>query len=528
MNDQRGRSDAAAPTQAPSDVLGRAPSPPAAAGAPLEPSSTTVEPQPQPQLALAALLADCCSHDASTSHSEVHNDSSDRSNAGGMSGPPSNLVVPPFVDGGSCDLALCLPSAEALACHSQVLTAWSSVFRDLLSGLSLRPSLGSGPQSPQPHSSYGPGPHHPSPTSPPAHPPSTPRQHPFACPTSTTTTTTPSGTTHAGIQEPAPSATEGRGRPAPAHGPGGQEPGQHLMPLPLGDDCLSDWWACLELMYPPTALPRPAVGWANIDAVIRIADKYGMYGMLLLAEEFLLGRCPPCTAATPGGGGGPGPASPSSSSSAPHGAGPGYGCGCPCRCCAAAAAAGSAASGAAGASAAAGAAAAAGAGGCGVFSAARGEPGYVLKWLGVADRLRMERVVARCIDFLASEAMAPPPPSSASSAPRPAGAPGPALGGAGPSGPGPLAELGLDPAEEGELLARLRPSTLVKLVGRLAGEASAMRAALRNDGMRLGSSYSWSYAPGSPGGAGASIAEHRRWQLAISDPSQCRWRLRSG
>lgn len=70
----------------------------------------------------------------------------------------------------------------------------------------------------------------------------------------------------------------------------------------------------------------------NIEVVIVLADKYGMPGLLLLCEEFLLGR---------GGGGGGGSSR---------------------------------------------------AGGGNVFSCEAEDPAYVWKWLRRADRLRMERV----------------------------------------------------------------------------------------------------------------------------------------
>ncbi|EFJ47670.1 hypothetical protein VOLCADRAFT_91657 [Volvox carteri f. nagariensis] len=111
---------------------------------------------------------------------------------------------------------------------------------------------------------------------------------------------------------------------------GCSSPPQLLLRLPLvGADSVEDWVRLLELIYPPTRLPRPAIGWDNIDSVIVLADKYGMSGLLLLCEAFLLSN---------GGGGG-----------------------------------GGSTTGAA-------------------FSCDPEDRAYVWKWLQRADRLRMERV----------------------------------------------------------------------------------------------------------------------------------------
>ncbi|GIL64663.1 hypothetical protein Vafri_18576, partial [Volvox africanus] len=130
-------------------------------------------------------------------------------------------------------------------------------------------------------------------------------------------------------------------RPSTAeYGPGSGSGVRLRIPV-MGEESFEDWVRLLELMYPPTRLPRPTIAWDNIDTVVLLADKYGMSGLLLLCEEFLLGR---------GGKGGGG--------AAERGSGGGN------------------SSGSSGA----------------VFSCNPDDPAYVWKWLRRADRLRMERV----------------------------------------------------------------------------------------------------------------------------------------
>ncbi|KAG2426654.1 hypothetical protein HXX76_012966 [Chlamydomonas incerta] len=247
------------------------------------------------------------------------------------------------------------------------------------------------------------------------------------------------------------------------------------IPLPSSSvDTPEAWAQALELMYPPARLPRPSLTWHNLDPVLSLADKYGMTGLLLLCEEFLLGG-PAAVAAVAAAeaqaavaavsapqGGADGSSSESQQRRGQQlqvvaGAAGAAAC---CRYCGGSGCAPGAAgndfgssSGAGGAGGPAGlgggwtshpavATATRGFPGTGIgpataayscssssagallsghqhFSSDPTDPAYVWRWLLRADQLRMERVVALCCDFVCHAE--PPPPPSASAA-YPAGA----------------------------------------------------------------------------------------------------------
>ncbi|GLI71110.1 hypothetical protein VaNZ11_016200 [Volvox africanus] len=298
----------------------------------------------------------------------------------------------------TADAQLEFPDGRTLPCHSQILAAWSGVVRDLLqSGTYCEFHVG-GDEVVVGHGEAG-------------------------------------------------ATSDGNRRPSTAeYGPGSGSGVRLRIPV-MGEESLEDWERLLELMYPPTRLPRPTITWDNIDTIILLADKYGMSGLLLLCEEFLLER---------GGKGG--------------GAATGTGSG------------GGSSSGGSGA----------------FYSCDPDDPAYVWKWLGRADRLRMERVCSECMDFICSEAML---------------------------GPGGAHSAGRGEADE-EMLEGLRGGTLRRLVSRLVRDTATMKAALRNEGMKVSTAVPWSCSVGAFGSTGANLTEQQRWQLSTVEGRFCRWHLR--
>ncbi|GLC42346.1 hypothetical protein PLESTM_001323400 [Pleodorina starrii] len=293
---------------------------------------------------------------------------------GAAPGPP--VTYAPFLDAYTADAALLFPDGSRLPCHSQarrnlcrVLAAWSGVVREMLQSAACCGSTG--------------------------------------------------GASGAGGAAAGGGFTIGGGAGVSSPWSGTwPEPGsREFIRIPVtGPESLEEWLRVLELMYPPTRLPRPTIGWDNIDSVIVLADKYGMSGLLLLCEEFLLGR-------------------------SRNGNGSGNG----------------------------------------VFSCDPEDPAYVWKWLRRADRLRMERVCDECIDFICSEGML-----------------------------GPGGGTAVRSEADEEALEGLRGSTLRRLIGRLVNDTATMKAALRNEGMKVSTAVSWSYAVGASGSSGATLTEHRR------------------
>ncbi|KXZ50526.1 hypothetical protein GPECTOR_16g701 [Gonium pectorale] len=410
-------------------------------------------------------------------------------------GPPVSF---PFVDASTADAVLAFPDGRSVLCHSQasrplwVLSAWSTVLRDLLLAASECGRHGRGRG-----------------------------RHADTVATAATAVSLdvqcPDALPH--LRTASTAAAAGAAECGGAHGCGHPRSEEVPVRLPvLGhpqEESVEAWGQLLELIYPPSRLPRPAVTWDNIEVVILLADKYGMPGLLLMCEEFLLGG-PEAAAAAAGTGtccGGADCAAPSTSPaasrmgsnipcyhssalhlhchSAPHssqqgstsgGAGGSGSAGPRCSVCSRPAGGGGGGwqqlpHGAA-----------AGAGGA-VFSSDPGDPAYVWRWLHRADRLHMERVVAHCLDFIASEAVLGPG------------------GGLAPGGE----------AEEG-LLAELRPCTLGRLVNRLVGDGARLKAALRNEGMRLSTGSTWSAVAG---GGGTTLTEHRRISSSSGSGSSC-------